>query len=61
MDMEDLVDDFVTFYVAGNNDFDMHVSERVCTCFIDNNNTIVHIYRSRDNIQHLFICHLSAK
>ena len=53
MDMEDLVDDFVTFYVAGNNNFDMHVSE--CVIFI------VHIYRSGDNIHHLFVCHLSAK
>ena len=53
MDMEDLVDDFITFYVAGNNNFDMHVSERVII--------IVHIYRSGDNIQHLFVCHLSAK
>ena len=53
MDMEDLVDDFVTFYVAGNNNFDMHVSEHVMI--------IAHIYRSRDNIQHLFVCHLSAK
>ena len=25
MDMEDLVDDFVTFYVAGNSNVDMHV------------------------------------
>ena len=57
MDMEDLVDDFVTFYVAGNK-----ISFLTCVLmYISLIIIIVHIYRSRDNIQHLFVCHLSAK